>query len=216
MHKLLNIQEDSTRDVQMHYAGAILYDTETTEYMLAREFGGHSDSMCILYKNSKKESKEKTMPLDKFCERVKAVCVYDGYVNLNGYCLFLERSIDGKYKKTTTTNNTSVEPLGKTYIRVHNKRVKREIDAYTVLKAMKHVYYDFYAAIKQSEIMFSVALSPLMAIVKQPLPDNAYKLHLVYDKAYVGEIEDGKVKFVSDLVEELVTEQLKEVGYAAA
>lgn len=216
MHKLLDIREDSTRDIQMHYAGAILYDTKTTEYMNALEFGGNPREMVISYKDSKKQYQTKTMSVETFCDRVKAVCVYDGYVNLNGYCLFLERTIDGKYKKTTTTNNTTVEPLGKTYIRINNKRVKREIDAYTVLKAMKEQYYTFPEALKATGKMFSVAMSPALAIVKQPLPEEDYKLHVVYDKVYVGEIQEGKIKFDSDLVRELVIDQLKEVQYEAA
>lgn len=216
MHKLLDIQEDSTRDMQMHYAGAILYDKETTEYMEAIEFGGSAREMVIAYRNSKKEHKTKTLPLDVFCERVKAVCVYDGYVNLNGYCLFLERTIDGKYKKTTTTSNTSVDPLGKTYIRVHNKRVKREIDAYTVLKAMKEQYYTFPEALEAIKKMFSVAVTPAIALVKQPLPDNNEKVHVVYDKVYVGEVQDGNIKFDDDLVRELVIDQLREVHYEGA
>lgn len=216
MHKLLDIQEDSTRDLQMHYSGAILYDTDTTEYMLVHEFGGSPKEVYLHYWNSKKERKEKSMPLKELCERVKAVCVYDGYVNLNGYCLFLERTIDGKYKKTTTTNNTSVEALGKLYIRVNNKRVKREIDAYTVLKAMKGKYYTFPEALYASEKMFSVAMSPALAIVKQPLPEDKYKLHVVYDKVYIGEVKDSKIEFANDLVKELVIEQLQEVKYEAA
>lgn len=216
MHKLLDIQEDSVRDVQMHYAGAILYDKETTEYMLVQEFGGNERSMALMYLNSKKERKDKCMPIAEFCERVKAVCVYDGYVNLNGYCLFLERTIDGKYKKTTTVNNTTVDPLGKSYIRIHNKRVKREIDAYTVLKAMKGVYYTFPEALKASDNMFSVAMSPALAMVRQPLPDDTYKVHVVYDKVYVGEVRDGEIQFDSALVRELVLDQLKEVKYEAA
>lgn len=216
MHKLLNITEDSTRDIQMHYAGAILYDSKTSEYMNCLEFGGTVREMVISYKDSKKQNQTKTMAVEDFCERVKAVCVYDGYVNLNGYCLFLERTIDGKYKKTTTVNNTSAEPLGKTYIMANNKRVKREIDAYTVLKAMKQQYYTFPEALAASDKMFSVAMSPSLALVKQPLPDDEYKMHVVYDKVYVGEIEEGVIKFESDLIRELVMDQLKEVCYEAA
>lgn len=216
MHKLLDITEDSTRDIQMHYAGAILYDKNTSEYMEALEFGGNRGEMVISYRNSKKEHKTKTMSITDFCDTVKAVCVYDGYVNLNGYCLFLERTIDGKYKKTTTTGNTTVDPLGKTYIRAHNKRVKREVDAYTVLKAMKSTYYTFPEALKSLTNKFSVAMSPSLALVKQPLPEDCYKVHVVYDKVYVGEVKAGVISYDSDLVRELVIDQLIEVKYEAA
>ncbi|MCW8826504.1 MAG: hypothetical protein OQK78_08775 [Gammaproteobacteria bacterium] len=217
MPRLLDIREDYVRDLNMHYTGSVWKDLTDSSFMLIMDVQEHRDGVRIVYQDSKKDEQFKSCSMEELRERFKAISLEDGFINLNGYCLYAERTIDGKYKKTTTLNNTSVEPLGHTYIRVNNKRVKRNLDAYTCMKALKAMYYSFDDALRKIENgeMFSVAMSDRMAIVKQPVADDTDRAHVVYYDVYVGEIKDQQIQFVDEAVRGLVIEQLEEVGYAA-
>lgn len=216
MHKLLDIQEDYARDLQLHYGQCVLYDKEHNEFMLLREVEDHGDDeVRLFYMDAKKNDRRKTYHLDEISDNVKAVSLADGYVNLNGYALLTERTIDGKYKKSTAMNNTSVQVLGAAYAQVYGKRVKRRLDAYVCMKAIKSKYYTYQEALKKLDTMFSVAMSPSLALVKQPVEEGECPVHIAYYDVYVGEITDTGIKFVSPDIEELVIDQLKELGYEA-
>jgi len=113
-------------------------------------------------------------------------------------------------------NNTSVQVLGTAYAHVNNKRVKRKLDAYICMKALKSKYYTLQEGLDKLQGMFSVALSPSIALVKQPAekPEEE-RVHIVYYDVYVGEITDGVIKFEDPEIQELVIDQIKELGYAA-
>lgn len=216
MHKLLDIQEEYARDLHLHYSQCVLYDSERNEFMLARDFEARDDNrVSLYYMDAKKNDQRRTYDLDEFNEHVKAVSLDDGYVNLNGYTLLTERTIDGKYKKTTAMNNTAVHPLGTAYAHVNNKRTKQRLDAYVCMKALKSKYYTLPEALKKLDTMFSVALSPSIALVKQPVKEGDEPVHIVYYDVYLGEIVDGRIKFVAPELEQLVIDQIKELGYEA-
>lgn len=216
MHKLLDIQEEYARDMQLHYSQCVLYDTVRNEFMLVHDFEPRGDDeVRLYYYDAKKIGQKRTYSLSEISETVKAVSLDDGYVNLNGYTLLTERTIDGKYKKSTAMNNTGVQVLGTAYAHVHNKRVKLKLDAYVCMKALKSKYYTFNEGLKKLETMFSVALSPSIALVKQPVAEGEEPVHVVYYDVYVGELVDGQIKFESQEVQELVIDQIKELGYAA-
>lgn len=217
MHKLLDINEDYGRDIQLHYSQAVLYDKGRNEFMLLNQTEERGEGKVRLYyMDAKKTENTRTYTMEEIRENVKAVSLDDGYVNLNGYALLCERTIDGKYKKTTAMNNTSVQVLGTAYAHVHNKRVKRKLDAYICMKALKSRYYTLQEGLDKLQGMFSVALSPSIALVKQPAekPEDE-KVHIVYYDVYVGEITDGVINFEDPEIQELVIDQIKELGYAA-
>lgn len=218
MHKLLNIKEEYVRDYGMHYNGAVWCDTRDSSFMLIREIEERpKGEIRIHFVNSKKEMDTKTTTKEEVNEHFKAVSLSDGYINLNGYCLYAERVIDGKYKKTTTMQNTAVTPLGTLYVRVNNKRVKRELDAYTCMKALRNIRYTFPEAVKllREDRMFSVAITTNIALLKQPVKAGDDKIHAVYLGVYLGEVKDECIDFVDDKIKALVIEQLQENGYAA-
>lgn len=214
--RLLDIKEDSARDLSMHYSGAILYDEKTSTYMAVQEIEGNNERVKVYFKDSRKVDQRLDVAMKYVCENIKAVDLADGFVNLNGYALYLEREIERRYKKVTTTGNTMIEPLGKAYISVNKKKVKRQIDAYTVLKAMQSRYYGFNEAVSRTQSMFSVAMTPQLALVKQPVTEGPEPIHVVYNTVYIGRIDGENISFESQELRELVLDQLKEVGYAGA
>lgn len=217
MHKLLDINENYGKDIMMHYSGSVVYDRAREEYMLIDEvdWSNGEDCIKIFYMDTHKATHTRTYSLKEINENIQAVSLMDGYVNLNGYCVHLERNIDGKFKKTTTLGNTQLVVLGTAYARINRKRTKSRLDAYICLKALKNRYYTFREAVKAIDDMFSVALSPSIALVKQPVEEGKSPVHMVYHDLYLGELVDDEVKFVSAEVRELVIDQIKELGYAA-
>lgn len=216
MHTIYPINEDYGRDIEMHYSSGFLQENATGKVFQVAGIDSFESSATLFLQNPRRRTiNTGRISAKEFSDKFSAIHLEDGYVNLRGYCVYIERTVERRFKKGTATSNTGLHVPGCLFARMDNKRHKRRIDAYVVLKALKGEFYTWAEALKKLDNMFSVALTPALCLFKLPVYDKEPVIGVAYHNMFIGHLVDEVIKFKDSQIEELIIQQLREAGYEA-